>query len=628
MPDGAMAMFLNWQPPEERERQQAQAASEAAAVTSPEQAVESSPRKGSARKQGSPRPKGSPRKAGTPATGTPRSVPLSARLYSPPLSEPRRAVCLKETLILRAGAALSSEKVGHLEANQMVVVTQQAELENGTVRARVGKLSSPRGVAIHPLGWVTMDAADEGTGSSTYLRILGPDEQHDTDWRRAAEKRRERHDHDRASSRQDSMAARIAQRRRDNIIDRKWLTYAQQADLIMPELLQERRSARGLGASNGRLELGSSHSAGRDVRGAAGSDGATPSGGVAGNKRGGAAGGAAGGSSLAYYAGPPEAHEAWMDPAVLRRLSAEHYETSRAAEARSFEALPARVGLLMHMLDVDAPMIGDLVSAADLSGDRLDKPEFRAVMRALGRLVPAGGSAEAQLVASAWLAGEEVGGRRGCTDRELDANFTTLDTDKSGSLDAAELSRYLLGLKAAITRKAYEKPLNAIVGLRSTAQTFARAAALVTDLEASAENGSSGGEQGTSASRSLPARLGIHLSQAGVKRESTDDMKAMFPDGDGNGKIVRSEFGDALAALGFEATAEEVGQLFDDFDADSNGSLALKELLGKMGDLASQAAQQLAAEAASAGAEAKLRAEAEHAMREALKMARTHATAR
>lgn len=90
-------------------------------------------------------------------TASPRSfAALSARLYKPPDDEPRRAVCLKDRLPLRTHKALSSKVVGYLAADQTVEVIERETLPNGTLRARVGKRSEPRGLSVDPLGWVTV----------------------------------------------------------------------------------------------------------------------------------------------------------------------------------------------------------------------------------------------------------------------------------------------------------------------------------------------------------------------------------------------------------------------------------------------------------------------------------------
>ena len=289
----------------------------------------------------------------------------------------------------------------------------------------------------------------------------------------------------------------------------------------------------------------------------------------------------------------------------------------RELDSKGFKTFAERVGFVMHALGVDENTIADLVSTSDVNGTNLEKAEFRQAMRSLGRRVPEGGNPDEQLAASTWLAGEHEGAAngtgKGCTDRELDTSFASLDADKSGELDVTEVSRYLMSLKAAITRKRYEKSLDSVLGLRAAAQAFERAAPLATALES--------GEEITLPPRSLAARLGIFLKEKGVKEK---DIAKVFTDSDGNGKIVEEEFSEAVVALGFKAKPKELGGLFKGFDSDRSGHLAIKELVACLKDLSGKAAAQLAAESAVVHAAAHLKENAETEMREGLRLAAMH----
>lgn len=78
------------------------------------------------------------------------------------------------------------------------------------------------------------------------------------------------------------------------------------------------------------------------------------------------------------------------------------------------------------------------VRSCDEDADRLDKGEFRRLLRGLG-----GGSSEAlerPLLCRDWISGERTSlAGRGCSNREIDTYFATIDTDKSGSLDVNEV---------------------------------------------------------------------------------------------------------------------------------------------------------------------------------------------
>lgn len=65
-----------------------------------------------------------------------------------------RAVLTKK-LVLRTGLSLSSAKIGDLPAGKEIIIINRQQTEDGVERVRVGQDSSPRGIAVHNLGWVT-----------------------------------------------------------------------------------------------------------------------------------------------------------------------------------------------------------------------------------------------------------------------------------------------------------------------------------------------------------------------------------------------------------------------------------------------------------------------------------------
>ena len=144
--DGASALMMKRQPAAEEQPHQV------AWETEEAQTDRGEPRRASAR--GSARATGeSARQIDAPLSA--RAQQATERLYSPPRNEPRRAVTLRE-ITLRAGAALGSKITGSLKAEQMVEIIQKEYLANGTVRAKVGKRTEPRGLNVDPLGWATL----------------------------------------------------------------------------------------------------------------------------------------------------------------------------------------------------------------------------------------------------------------------------------------------------------------------------------------------------------------------------------------------------------------------------------------------------------------------------------------
>jgi len=313
-----------------------------------------------------------------------------------------------------------------------------------------------------------------------------------------------------------------------------------------------------------------------------------------------------------------------MNPQALLMMAEKHYAYSRVIEARVFDTLPKRVGYIMHSHDLGPAELEALVRSCDVDADRLDKGEFRQLLRGLGGgssyssgssgSSVSSGSEDYRLLCRAWLAGERtslVG--KGCSNREIDTYFSSIDTDKSGSLDVNEVSRQLLQLKEAIRRKAYASGLAKCTGLRQTMEAFQRAAALVVTW------------QSRPAARrpSASTCLGKLLLEKSIK---VDALRTGL-DLDGSGKIDKVEFGEALRShgLGFECTAEEVDELFDEFDVDCSQSLVVKELMVSITKLLQDARDQAAAEARAAGDASGARVQAEQAMRRAFKLAAAQA---
>ena len=74
-------------------------------------------------------------------------------------------------LVLRAAAELDSPKKGNIMAGRVLLFIDEKVIDTGDVRVRVGVDSSPRGVAIKPLGWVT--AIKDGDNKLTPINAPG-----------------------------------------------------------------------------------------------------------------------------------------------------------------------------------------------------------------------------------------------------------------------------------------------------------------------------------------------------------------------------------------------------------------------------------------------------------------------
>ena len=234
-----------------------------------------------------------------------------------------RAICLADKLVIRKAHELTSEKVGNLVHGKTVLVLEQRTLDDGTVRARIGKMSSPRGLLVDSLGWVTCRKEAEEK-----LQELSEDDINDADWRIAMDEYNYRKDCDMAARVQtDSMASRIAQRRRTNRSTRSWLSYSEQAEIILPALLSQRPPSPPTAATQRVLERLSSRK----------------------SSSGGAARLSRGGKAAPSFQGAPEEHPAWMDAPALAALAEDHWEMSRSVETRYFDTFAERLGLMLQV---------------------------------------------------------------------------------------------------------------------------------------------------------------------------------------------------------------------------------------------------------------------------------------
>jgi hypothetical protein len=78
----------------------------------------------------------------------------------PPVENVRRARATKK-LVVRESVSLSSKKVTDVPIGKTLVILEERVQEDGVVRARIGLDSSPRGLALIKVGWVTAEKDGE-----------------------------------------------------------------------------------------------------------------------------------------------------------------------------------------------------------------------------------------------------------------------------------------------------------------------------------------------------------------------------------------------------------------------------------------------------------------------------------
>ena len=131
---------------------------------------------------------------------------ITDRLQPPP-PETIRRVRIEKKLIVRDGIGLDSKKKTEILPGTKLIVLREEVDDAGVVRARIARESSPRGVALSPLGWVTSVKDGErklvpadGKGD------MSPPSSARTKFAKSAR-----------SPATDSMASRIAQRRQERM---------------------------------------------------------------------------------------------------------------------------------------------------------------------------------------------------------------------------------------------------------------------------------------------------------------------------------------------------------------------------------------------------------------------------
>ena len=179
---------------------------------------------------------------------------------------------------------------------------------------------------------------------------------------------------------------------------------------------------------------------------------------------------------------------------------------------------------LMDALGRSRKRVLDMLTEWDTSGDRqISRKEFRRAVRALGFDY--------------------------ATDHDIDAVFAVLDEDDSGAIDFRELNGQLR--PSTVSRNKH--------ALRRNASRKTKIGAVV--LQATDE-------------RSVAEQLKAILME---NRARVIDLFREW-DEDGNGTVDRTEFRQAVRALGFDAPRADIDALFAEFDRDGNGTVEFADM--------------------------------------------------
>ena len=136
--------------------------------------------------------------------------------------------------------------------------------------------------------------------------------------------------------------------------------------------------------------------------------------------------------------------------------------------------------------------------------------------------------------------------------------FRALDIDASGTLEVRELDIAFSKLKAVLRKAKYTDAAADVGAVRAVAGMFEAVVPAALALE-KAQTVLDGIRNGTVASR-----LGDMLM---VQHVDVADLKNKW-DSDGNGKLDRTELAQRVRSIGFQATDEELAELFDTLDLD------------------------------------------------------------
>ena len=281
-----------------------------------------------------------------------------------------------------------------------------------------------------------------------------------------------------------------------------------------------------------------------------------------------------------------------------RELAEKHYRTADAKEEAVFSTLEERIGWLLVVLNAsDAALMAEFDTvSADGSGDaELSPLEFRALVRGLGAAHPRTASISQRLLQSEILTPDDT----------IDQFYQTLDVDGSGALKVTELSVTLSKLKGTHNRTKYVDGASKIEALRVAGAAFDDATSAATAYEKAVA-----ALEELRGSVTVSARLGDLLVSRSI---NVNDLRTRW-DADGNGKLNRDEcarscqrptrtqhtlvlapsfayalpqplfpahdvserpasapvhrFDTNIRGLGFEATDDELTELFASFDKD------------------------------------------------------------
>lgn len=428
-------------------------------------------------------------------------------------------------LVLRNSAELESMKMGDIAAGTRLIILEE-RIVDGVVRARVGRDSTPRGLAVISLGWVTaMKDGDtkldptlnaDGSPSTWQFETFEPSSQGGEESQHAWT--------DTSPGTKDAHSSRLGKgsSRKRTKSSRRGGTPPGSNRKPAPE-----RSKSGTVVLAAEL----------DATVAKGSDSATEA--------------AAGESFSTAKKTAPEAM--FQSSKGLLEIERKLLADSDVEEAKCFDTVASKLG---RLLMEKAIKVEGLMNEWDRNHDGdISKQEFRLNVRKLGL-----------------LEGE-------ANTKELDALYESLDSDGSGALDLEEMKHALKGLQsnARVAQGQRKRTLEWVEKLRDVAALFGAAAADTVTYEV--EKQKLDEMRRTLADGSPANALGLLFKKQGIKGVdvvSTWDKEGTGLDLEKFKKMVRAVGSPPGMPNGWQD--DQLEQLFNSLDDDGSGALSIDEL--------------------------------------------------
>lgn len=423
--------------------------------------------------------------------------------------------------VVRKSASLDSERLGDVTRGKVLLVVDE-DLVDGVIRCHLGKDSSPRGVAVHNVGWVT--AAKDGELKLTPIEEASPKRVASPEPEEADESKPK--DAESEATIQMPWSLRLRSKLEAANIDPSFTR------LNMPSTpLGEGQESMASRIANMRLEKQRRH-----TRATAAAPAPAPS-------------EAEAEVAEAKKEAPVEAKFVWATSAELNKqlsqLELKTDEMEKNAHAK-FDTVEAQLGRLLNERKIK---LEDLMKEWDRNRDGdISKQEFRLHVKKLG--LDAGTT-------------------------EIDALYDSLDLDGSGSLDTDEMKEALRKMQEDVrnVKDSVNRVLDHVTNMRKVIVLFNTAANNTLNVEAARFRLDA--MRAAVKEDSAASRIANTLSAQDLK---LTDLDIGGWEADGKKFASAAAFSSAFEELEAEVTIDEIAAFFKTLDFASNDILDVDEV--------------------------------------------------